>query len=495
VDLIYDNAGYGAQSINIARGEGNTVRMGGENIQGYYPPGYPMLIAPSHWIMGYDLRNGVVVNFLFGVLTLLGIYLLGRKIAGPAAGALALLAVLKCQPFIATTQKMLSQTPTFLCLIVVSHLILAAWERDRWPGCIGFLAGFLAGMSVFIRNTNVALAAALALFSILVLPRNRRSRIRAALPVCLGVIMAAALVMIYCKINYGSPFRSGDMGWVEMGKRFSADYFLHPVLTPLSDKPFPLLRSIFGLGPIYPWIVALFALIGFPMAWRQRGGKTAYFHACGLLVLLTLVNSTILAFYFMRSELYAMLTVPLVIVCAASTLTIICKHLQDRKIFGKTPIGSAPVIMGFIYLFSHGGFPGVPLLEKEEADTPNITRFQEADRHLEENAVLISGGNPILAEYLFIRDTKRKYLFITRETSKPLKRILVNELGSDTLSPERTRRYVQENLESGLPVYFMIYLLQPGDNLLMRDIYLDLKKHFKMVKTDLLNVYRVEGAT
>jgi hypothetical protein len=412
--------------------------------------------------------------------------------AGPVAGAVAVLLLLKCQPFISATQQMLSQTSTFFCLVILAWLVFPGWGSRKASWIMRFLIGLVAGATIFIRNSNIILAPAVALFSFLVIPGKNRSRFAATLPVCSGIAVAAVLVLTFNAAQYGSPFKTGDMGWVNMGGRFSLDYFWNPPLSPIGDMSFPILEPLLGFGPLYSWMVALSAAAGLFIAWHLRSKCAAFYQIYLLMILSTLLNGVFLAFYFMRSDLYLMLTVPFVVMAAAATLDHVCRFLNKKIPSKGSPVMWVPLMLALVYLFAYQGAPEFKAWRKEPAYTPNVTSFENADRITEDNAVLISSANPILADYLFIKKTSRRYLLLTEMESPILRGVFYRELGSNQGGPAAVGNYVQRKLAEGVPVYLMNYLFYPYDQKLIESTLKFLRKNYRLQPTDVGNIFRVK---
>ena len=47
------------------------------------------------------------------------------------------------------------------------------------------------------------------------------------------------------------------------------------------------------------------------------------------------------------------------------------------------------------------------------------------------DAILLGAANPVLAEYLFVRRSERRYLFLTRRPGPQLDRVSFDELGTE----------------------------------------------------------------
>ena len=88
---------------------------------------------------------------------------------------------------------------------------------------------------------------------------------------------------------------------------------------------------------------------------------------------------------------------------------------------------------------------------------PEMTSFQELDALLEQDAVLLGAANPLVGEYLFRRDTGRRYLYLNQRRGEQFTRVMLNELGASTVTMPLIERYVRKRLEEGQRVYLLIF--------------------------------------
>ena len=153
-------------------------------------PGYPLFIAGCRAVLGESRFAYRVPQLVLGVLTVLGLYLLGRAVwgerAGLAAGALGAL-----DPFAVYFESLeLTEGPAVFLLVWAA---LAGWvaRRRAWAAP---LAGLAAGCCALVRPGWGTIAAALFAGAMLVggegRPREREAWARAGL-----AALVAALVL------------------------------------------------------------------------------------------------------------------------------------------------------------------------------------------------------------------------------------------------------------------------------------------------------------
>jgi hypothetical protein len=112
-----------------------------------------------------------------------------------------------------------------------------------------------------------------------------------------------------------------------------------------------------------------------------------------------------------------------------------------------------------------------------------VEAFQEADALLEQDAVLLGAANPVVAEYLFRRETPRKYLLLNRRREEQFKRLVRNEMDEWPLTMPLIEAYVKQNLEKGLNVYLLIFPFEATEGALLDETFKFLKKRFILEDT------------
>jgi hypothetical protein len=163
----------------------------------FYPVGLPLHLAAAGALFGWRTAP-YLVSPLFAILSLVLVYLVGRRmgLAGwAAAGAAAILAA--CPVFVfQAIQPMSDVVATFW---VLAALLCALKSRDDWRWAL--VAGVCIGAGVLVRPSNVLLAVPL-VFAL-------RWNSRAIAAFLAGGITFAAILLGYDSLCYGSPFETG----------------------------------------------------------------------------------------------------------------------------------------------------------------------------------------------------------------------------------------------------------------------------------------------
>lgn len=122
----------------------------------YRPPGYPLLLAPLHFLSG----GSIVILRMVGVVALAAAtwfaWLLASRLRTPGTGALAAIAV-GCYPmFIYTSATLYPQIPALAMLLVFLEFTLRASERSQNWARQSAVAGTAAGALILTVPTFAA---------------------------------------------------------------------------------------------------------------------------------------------------------------------------------------------------------------------------------------------------------------------------------------------------------------------------------------------------
>ncbi|HEX4305400.1 MAG TPA: glycosyltransferase family 39 protein [Solirubrobacterales bacterium] len=194
---VFDAAAYATIAANLDRDQGFTLGSGATQPASNYSPGLPLFAAGV-----YELSGGIherlarVILALLGTLTVLFTYLLGRRMAGPAAGLIGAIAI-AIYPALLEYQGMLMGEP--LAAALLSAAVLASlWaadppgasarERVRW-----LLPGILLGALALLRPEYLGVAL---LVSLVIFVRNGRREWSRTLVQALLVLAGVAVIVV-----------------------------------------------------------------------------------------------------------------------------------------------------------------------------------------------------------------------------------------------------------------------------------------------------------
>lgn len=211
-----------------------------------YGIGYPLVCALAYRLFGPT--GPFLVNPLLAVLGLIGIFLLGREIAGASVGALATL-IVACDPvYTAFSLSAMTHTMAAVCGVWAMYFL---WRWATGAGRVSaFLCGVLVAAAASARFSEALLfipVVFVASRTLVVRGRGWRRRWSGALLLILGALLAGLPVMLHHWLVFGSPFVTGysltseatAFGW----EWFSAH--LGPLIQNLGESGF---LPVAGLG-------------------------------------------------------------------------------------------------------------------------------------------------------------------------------------------------------------------------------------------------------
>jgi 4-amino-4-deoxy-L-arabinose transferase-like glycosyltransferase len=188
-----DSIGYARIAKNVA--DGNGFQEGGirAHLQepSNYSPGLPLLVAGVYELSGGPhIELARIVLALLGSLAVLFAFLLGSRLAGPAAGLIGAV-VVAGYPALLQYQGMLMTEPLAVTLVAGS-LLAFLWAADRRGPWAWALAGVLLGLLALVRPDYLPFGL---LFAIMALFRVR-ARAGAWIPgLAAGAVLLAAFLL------------------------------------------------------------------------------------------------------------------------------------------------------------------------------------------------------------------------------------------------------------------------------------------------------------
>ena len=183
------------------------------------PAGYPLLMAGARRLAG---RNAMFwITPLMGGIAVCLAFLLGRRLAGPAAGLLTAALTLSSPTFL--IQLFQPMNDVTAAALWCAALVPAMDDKRRDVARAG-LSGLLAAAAITVRPNLLPLAVITGLGLALVVPgRTLRQRVTMVAVFGLAALPGIAIVMAIQNAMYGSPLRSG---YGDLNTMFSARHVL-----------------------------------------------------------------------------------------------------------------------------------------------------------------------------------------------------------------------------------------------------------------------------
>lgn len=186
---IVDSYVYDAWAQRVAAGQG----YGDKPF--YMAPLYPYLLALLFKIAGHKLALVYISQAALGVVTLLLIYMLGRRTFGHAAGVIAMVLVLLYAPLVYLETKVL--TETLAVTLNLASILLVMRALDKQTAARFLVAGLALGLSIICRPAALITAALIGVWMILPSVRSRYGiRLQSPALVLLGIAVTILPITI-----------------------------------------------------------------------------------------------------------------------------------------------------------------------------------------------------------------------------------------------------------------------------------------------------------
>jgi hypothetical protein len=211
------------------------------------PPGYPMLMALARLVAGRPGMFAVVP--LLGAVAVWSTFLLGRRIAGPAAGALAALLLAASPPFLYQIVQPMSDVPAAAAWAIAALTVTDVRFTSSAHGA--FWAGVVSGAALMIRPNLMPVAGVAALAVFVPRPVHVRDVARTWLMFGIGLLPFVLAILLLQKAMYGGALHSG---YGAIGDLFKVDHVRqnlvrYPLWLVQTETPIVL----FGIAA--PWLV------------------------------------------------------------------------------------------------------------------------------------------------------------------------------------------------------------------------------------------------
>jgi hypothetical protein len=243
---------------------------------GYRLPEGPSALATTVWPPGYAAFTGLAyalagetgLYWVAPALSLLSLaavgwlaLLLARGARLPAAILAALAVFLTATSYQQVEWQMTPMADAAAQLLSILALALALAlapaRGGRAAALFPALSGVCLGLAFSVRYTQVLIAPALALA--LWLPpaagerQGKRARAAAVLVCALAAFLAAAPVLIYHTLAFGSPLRTGSEEWANFALARLPDTLARIVSELSSPREFGLLLPLIAAGLLFLW--------------------------------------------------------------------------------------------------------------------------------------------------------------------------------------------------------------------------------------------------
>ena len=209
-----DATEYFAQAQALYRDGWPSIQIGYETLPSRYPFGYPAMMLP--WLKILPEADHVLAPFrtsqTTGLLLLLAVFAFYAYLAMPLTGGFAALLLATLPGFFTFSRSSLSEVSASL-LIVLAFMFayLGVKEERRWKI---YLSAVLLGLSFNIRIQSLFFAPLLLAMTLFPMRGRFWSWFLHCAAVCVVFVAAAAPVLVFNSIQFGSPLKTGYDFWV-----------------------------------------------------------------------------------------------------------------------------------------------------------------------------------------------------------------------------------------------------------------------------------------
>jgi 4-amino-4-deoxy-L-arabinose transferase-like glycosyltransferase len=182
------------------------------------PMGYPVLLGEVYRIAGADPAAGEVLALILASIGAVLLALWVRAVSSRAAAAVAV-AILALAPSQALFVLLLAiETPYATALVAVALLVTLALRAPATSGrarplAYALCAGFVLGLSAYLRPTSLLVAPVVVLLPVLCLAARRGRPLTLALVVSFLLALAPAVALNKIALDRWSPSTSLYTGW------------------------------------------------------------------------------------------------------------------------------------------------------------------------------------------------------------------------------------------------------------------------------------------
>lgn len=230
----------------------------------FHGPFYFYLLGVSFILFGGDPYGGILIMFLFGLLTIIAGFFFGKKAMGINGGLVVAFLIALSPPIIAQSRFIWSPHPASLFILLAFYFIYLSYERKKR---YVFLSAFLTG---FIYNFEFAMAVPLSFAVFFYMLFLLRKELWLFSFVVLGFIAAYSPLLLF-EIRHGFPAIRGFGSYFFHSSKSSISINFNPFMHNFSDT-FPA-QSV--IPPIIILFVFILGLMYFLL--REKNKKIRHF--------------------------------------------------------------------------------------------------------------------------------------------------------------------------------------------------------------------------
>ena len=209
-----DAVEYFAQAKAVLKDGWPSIQIGYDKLPSRYPFGYPVLMLP--WLKSLPQADSILAPFrtnqTIGLLLLLAVFGFYTYLAMPLTGGIATLLLATLPGFFTFCRSSMSDiSASTLIVLAFMFAYLGLAEQRRWKI---YLSAVILGLSVNVRIPSVFFAPLLLSMALFPIGRMRFRWFLHCGAVAIVFLLAATPVLLFNKIEFHSPFKTGYEFWV-----------------------------------------------------------------------------------------------------------------------------------------------------------------------------------------------------------------------------------------------------------------------------------------
>ncbi|HEX8491037.1 MAG TPA: glycosyltransferase family 39 protein, partial [Chthoniobacterales bacterium] len=391
LEVLPDSVEYALAPLQLLETGRYEIIVEGRGLPPRYPPWFPVLvILPAYLLFGHEPGNAILPITVLAVGGVGLAYAIGKRISLTAGGVLAALVVLSVPAYGHWSAKVMTDVPCTTLMLGACLLYLHLRARSGAPR-LYFAAGVLVAVTTLFRPVFASMLLPF-LLAIVTQRKNLFLRTGALLT---PVAAAAAATFTYNAATFGSPFRTGYKFWLPAPMDYPSMVF------SLSHIRANL--TVIGLIGVPILFLAFVAAIFLARSFRPAGFAASRESYRGALLFFALTAGPILLFhiiYFFPDDRFYLPILAGLAVLTGSILGLVVGPGRE------TPL---KVLLLVIFLVA------VAVRLVPPAATPSRRLAADQVRqHTPENAVIISGIDPVYLARLAGRGSARRIVPLSR---------------------------------------------------------------------------------
>lgn len=396
---------------------GAQVGSGMAGLQGlFHGPFYFYLLSIPFIIFQGDPYGGLLIMFIFGLLTIMTGFLFGRKVLGVFGGLTVAFLIAVSPPLIAQSRFIWSPHPSTLFIVLFFYFTFLAYKKKKLHL---FLAAFFAG---FLYNFEFAIAVPLSLSVFFYLLFLLKRQLHSFLFVLAGFVVAYAPLILF-EVKHGFQALKGFGSYFSRSKGLEFAIDLRPFLHNFSDT-FPKFEILPAFIILF---VFLLALVFFTLQEKRKHIKSfVYFLSLTwviTVIIMSLLKSHVFEYYLIHINVLTIFLFTYIIIFSYEK-----KHILFQVLF--------TILLGsFLY---YGTKNSINTTKRDLSDYGGMVKMRgklEAIDHIYQDAKgdhfgLLIFSPPVYTypyDYLLWWYGQKKYNYIPHKEKKGLFYLLIEK--------------------------------------------------------------------